>query len=313
NENDAGHFQSEDVSTSENGSFVANEDTANIFEGSDYLDHTQEDVIQDNNDVQNLERSSRTSVFPNKFNDLVVKSKVKYGLDKYVNYSHLIDLPVGRKAISSKWVWKIKYKFNGEVERYKARVVAKGDNQREGIDSDENFSLVVKIVTVRCLINLAVQSGWSLLQMDINNVFLYGDLNETVYMTLTPGYFPPNKTKVCKLNKSLYGKYCFELIDEFGLLAGKPSNLPMQPNYSLSGEASDTGPFMHNPLKSHMRTALKVIKYLKGSPSKGINVIKGYASGIDLKAYSDADWARCTDSRRSITGYCVFMCGYLVS
>ncbi|GJR54392.1 retrovirus-related pol polyprotein from transposon TNT 1-94 [Tanacetum coccineum] len=160
-----GHFQSEDVSTSENGSFVANEDTANIFEGSDYLDHTQEDVIQDNNDVQNLER----------------------------------------KAISSKWVWKIKYKFNGEVERYKARVVAKGDNQREGIDSDENFSLVVKIVTVRCLINLAVQSGWSLLQMDINNVFLYGDLNETVYMTLTPGYFPPNKTKVCKLNKSLYG------------------------------------------------------------------------------------------------------------
>nr|GEW80758.1 reverse transcriptase domain-containing protein [Tanacetum cinerariifolium] len=57
----------------------------------------------------------------------------------------------------------------------------------------------------------------------------------------------------------------------------------------------------------------KVIKYLKGSPSKGINVIKGSASSIDLKAYSDADWARCANIRRSITGYCVFMCGSLVS
>ncbi|GKF07524.1 ribonuclease H-like domain-containing protein, partial [Tanacetum coccineum] len=71
--------------------------------------------------------------------------------------------------------------------------------------------------------------------------------------------------------------------------------------------------FMHNPLKSHLKTALKVIRYLKGSPCKGINVIKGSASSIDLKAYSDADWARCANTRRSITGYCVFMCGSLVS
>ncbi|GJY87148.1 ribonuclease H-like domain-containing protein [Tanacetum coccineum] len=122
-------------------------------------------------------------------------------------------------------------------------------------------------------------------------------------------------------------KYCFELIDEFRLLAGKPSNLPMQPNISLTSKPSDTDPlldnvteyqkligkliyltttrpdiaytvsclsqFMHNPLKSHLKTALKVIRYLKGSLGKGINVIKGSASSIDLKAYSDAYWARC--------------------
>ncbi|GKF92706.1 ribonuclease H-like domain-containing protein, partial [Tanacetum coccineum] len=117
----------------------------------------------------------------------------------------IIDLPVGRKAIGSKWVWKIKYKSDGEIERYKARLVANGFNQREGIDFDKTFSPVVKIVTVRCLINLVVQSGWSLFQMNINNAFLYGDLEETVYMTLPPGYFPANETKVCKLNKSLYG------------------------------------------------------------------------------------------------------------
>ncbi|GJS02576.1 ribonuclease H-like domain-containing protein [Tanacetum coccineum] len=121
-------------------------------------------------------------------------------------------------------------------------------------------------------------------------------------------------------------KYCLELIDEFGLLVGKPSYIPMQPNISLTSEPSETGPslenvfeyqkligkliyltttrpdiaytvsclsqFIHSPLKSHLKTALKVIRYLKGSPDKGINVIKGSASGIDLKAYSDADWAR---------------------
>ncbi|GKB23181.1 putative RNA-directed DNA polymerase, partial [Tanacetum coccineum] len=180
----------------------------------------------------------------------------------------IVDLPVGRKAIGSKWVWKIKYKSDGEIERYKARLVASGFNQREGIDFDETFSPVVKIVTGRCLINLDVQSGWSLFQMDINNAFMYGDLEETVYMTLPPGYFPANETKVCKLNKSLYGlkqalrqwnakltvallendfvKYCLELIDEFGLFAGKPSNLPMQPNISLTCEPSDTDPLLEN-------------------------------------------------------------------
>ncbi|GJV41058.1 ribonuclease H-like domain-containing protein [Tanacetum coccineum] len=125
------------------------------------------------------------------------------------NTWEIVDLPVGRKTIGSKWVWKIKYKSNGEIESYKARLVSKGFNQREGIDFDETFSPVVKIVTIRCLINLAMQSGWSLFQMDINNAFLYGDLEETVYITLPPGYFLYNETKVCQLNKSLYGlKHC---------------------------------------------------------------------------------------------------------
>ncbi|GJR20011.1 ribonuclease H-like domain-containing protein [Tanacetum coccineum] len=305
NENDAGPSQDADASTSENESFAVDEDNKSSSEGNGLHDQSQDNVSQDNNGAQNLRR----------------------------------------KAIGSKWVWKIKYKSDGEIERYKARLVAKGFNQREGIDFDETFSLVVKIVTVRCLINLAVQSGWSLFQMDINNAFLYGDLEETVYMTLPPGYFLDNETKCSKSDYSLFTKsfgdvfiallvyvddiiitwnslteiekYCLELIDEFGLLAGKPSNLPMQPNISLISEPSDTDPllnnFMHNPLKSHLKTSLKVIRYLKGSPGKGINVIKRSASSIDLKAYSDADWARCADTKRSITGYCVFMCGSLVS
>lgn len=120
------------------------------------------------------------------------------------NTWELVDLPVGRKAIGCKWVFKIKYKSNGEIERYIARLVAKGYGQREGIDFDEKFSPVVKMVTVRCVLSVAVENSWPLYQLDINNAFLYGELNEEVYMSLPEGYYSQNETKVCRLIKSLY-------------------------------------------------------------------------------------------------------------
>ncbi|GKE61770.1 ribonuclease H-like domain-containing protein [Tanacetum coccineum] len=118
---------------------------------------------------------------------------------------NLDNKPLRRKAIGEKWVFKIKYKSNGELERYKARYVVKGYNQKEGIDFDETFSPVVKIVTVRCVINLAVQNNWTLYQLDINNAFLYGELYETVYMDLPEGFYSLDDKRVCKLKKSLYG------------------------------------------------------------------------------------------------------------
>ncbi|KAJ0878262.1 putative RNA-directed DNA polymerase [Helianthus annuus] len=117
----------------------------------------------------------------------------------------LVDLPNNRKPIGCKWIYKIKYKANGEIERYKARLVAKGYNQREGLDIGETFSRVVKMVTVRCILSLAVQNGWTLYQLDVNNAFLYGSISENVYMSLPKGYYSKSDTKVCKLVKSLYG------------------------------------------------------------------------------------------------------------
>ncbi|GJT37724.1 putative RNA-directed DNA polymerase [Tanacetum coccineum] len=413
-----------------------------------------------------VRRSERTSVFPRKYNDFVIDSKVKYGLENYFFEAskdqhwieamnnemdalyrndtwEIVELPFGRKAIGGKWVYKIKYKSSGDIDRYKARYVAKGYNQKEGIDFDETFSPVVKIVTVRCVINLAVQYDWSIFQLDVNNAFLYGDLDETVYMSLPEGFFNPRDNRVCRLKKSLYGlkqaprqwnakltqtliehgfiqsksdyslftksesgkfmvllvyvddiiitgnnvdeiekfkkylnskfmikdlgklkyfmgievidtdrglclsqrKYCLDLLSDFGLLACKPSATPLEQNLTITNEPSSTYPvldnvteyqkligkliylthtrpdisysvhclsqFMHKPLKSHLKIALKVLRYLKNNPGIGVHIVKKPKGS--LEAFVDADWAKCVVTRKSVTGFCIKLNGSLVS
>ena len=107
------------------------------------------------------------------------------------------------KGYSRKWVFKVKYKSNGNLERYKARLVAKGYNQKF-IDYKETFSPVVKISTIRCLIAVGANKKQPLGKLDVNSAFLHGDLNEQVYMQPVLQYIK-GREKVCKLRKSIYG------------------------------------------------------------------------------------------------------------
>lgn len=116
----------------------------------------------------------------------------------------LVEQPTGRKLIDNKWVFKVKRNSDGEVERYKARLVARGFSQRPGFDFSETYSPVAKMSTLRILLALANQEGWHVHQMDVTCAFLNGVLDEDIYMR-QPAGFERGNGLVCKLNKAIYG------------------------------------------------------------------------------------------------------------
>ncbi|KAK2459095.1 putative mitochondrial protein [Trifolium repens] len=351
----------------------------------------------------------------------------------------LVDKPLHVKPIGCRWVYKVKHHANGTVERYKARLVAKGYNQIEGLDYFDTYSPVAKLTTVRLVIALASIHHWFLHQLDVNNAFLHGDLQEDVYMTP-----PPNITakpnQVCKLVKSIYGlkqasrkwyekltslllshnykqaasdhsmftkqtastftillvyvddiilagnslsefvhiktvlhsafkikdlgllkyflglevahsstgiticqrKYCLDLLTDSGLGGCKPVSTPSDPSIKLYNDTSPpfedvsayrrlvgrllylntTRPditfitqqlsqFLSSPTHTHYTAALRVLRYLKGCPGRGLFFAR--SSSLHLQGFSDADWAGCKDSRRSISGQCFFLGQSLIS
>ncbi|KAJ9561371.1 hypothetical protein OSB04_006531 [Centaurea solstitialis] len=352
----------------------------------------------------------------------------------------LTNLPSGKKTVGSKWLFTIKYNSDGSVNRHKARLVAKGYTQTHGIDYQETFAPVAKLNTVRVLLSLAANLDWPLMQLDVKNAFLNGELSEEVYMDFPPGFENP-EGKVCRLKKSLYGlkqsprawfsrftqavtsrgysqgqtdhtmffkhskngkiailivyvddiimtgddldeinklkaylslefemkdlgalkyflgmevarnqegisvsqrKYVLDLLTETGMMGCRPANTPMEFNKKLGtkddGAAVDreryqrlvgkliylshTRPdisfvvsvisqFMHSPKERHLEAVYRVLRYLKGTPGKGLHFKKGENRCIEV--FTDADYAGAANDGRSTSGYLSYVWGNLVT
>lgn len=123
----------------------------------------------------------------------------------------ITTLPPGRKAIGCRWVYKTKYKADGSIERKKARLVIQGCNQKQGVEYTHTYAPVAKMSTIRALLAVAAMCQWHTCQMDVQNAFLHGDLNEDIYMQIPLGYNEvedPRRQRelvnlVCKLKKGL--------------------------------------------------------------------------------------------------------------
>lgn len=118
----------------------------------------------------------------------------------------LIELSKGAKIIGAKWVYKTKLNELGEVDKHKARLVAKEYAQEYGVDYEEVYAPVARMDTVRMILELATQRRWCVFQLDVKSTFLHGKLTENVYVEQPRGYEIKNEEhKVYKFNKALYG------------------------------------------------------------------------------------------------------------
>jgi hypothetical protein len=93
----------------------------------------------------------------------------------------LVPLPSRKKLVKFKWVYRTKSAVDGQIRRYKSRLVAKGFQQVHGIDYDETFAPVVKMDSIQLSLSIAVAKGWEVHHMDVNNAFLHSDLSEEIY------------------------------------------------------------------------------------------------------------------------------------
>lgn len=118
----------------------------------------------------------------------------------------LVERTPDMNPISTKWIFRIKYKKDGTVERFKTRLVTRGFQQTAGVDFFDTFSPVIKPTTLRVMFSITITKQRSIQQVDINNAFLHGSLKETVFIDQPEGFQDSSKPGlVCKLHKAVYG------------------------------------------------------------------------------------------------------------
>ncbi|GKB26565.1 putative ribonuclease H-like domain-containing protein [Tanacetum coccineum] len=248
----------------------------------------------------------------------------------------LVDLPYGKKAIGTKWVYRNKKDERGVVVRNKARLVAQGHRQEEGIDYDEVFAPVARIEAIRIFLAFASYMGFIVYQMDVKSAFLYGKIDEEVYVSQPPGFLDPKyPQKVYKVVKALYGLHqapraWYATLSTFLLKNGYrrgtidktlfikkdkhdiilTASTPIEDSKPLvkDEEASDVDVHLY-------RSMIGSLMYLTASRPDIMFAVCACSrvSSFDLESYSDSDYAGANLDRKSTTGGCQFLGRRLIS
>ncbi|GJX00074.1 putative ribonuclease H-like domain-containing protein [Tanacetum coccineum] len=258
----------------------------------------------------------------------------------------LVDLPYEKKAIGAKWVYRNKKDERGVVVRNKARLVAQGHRQEEGIDNDEVFAPMVRIEAIRIFLAFASYMEFIVYQMDVKSAFLYGTIDEEVYVSQPPGFVDPKYPKKIKQKEDgifiSQDKYVAEILKKFDFASVKTASTPIETQKPLVKveEAADVDVHLFRSMigslmylttsrpdimfavcacsrfqvtlkTSHLNVVKRIFRYLKGKPKLGLWYPK--VSLFDLEAYSDSDYARANLDRKSTTGGCQFLGRRLIS
>jgi hypothetical protein len=118
----------------------------------------------------------------------------------------VVPRPEGKSVVTSKWLYKLKHAADGSIEKYKARFMAQGFSQVEGVDYDETFAPVAGYTSIKVVISIAAEMGWKIHQMDVKTTFLNGLIEEEVYIEQPLGFeVHGRESHVCRLKKALYG------------------------------------------------------------------------------------------------------------
>ncbi|GJU38390.1 copia protein [Tanacetum coccineum] len=208
----------------------------------------------------------------------------------------------------------------GTIIKNKARLVAQGYRQEEGVDYDEVFAPVARIEAIRLFLAFASFMGFLVYQMDVKSAFLYGNITEEVYVKQPPGFEDPaHPNKVYRVVKALYGlhqapracqdKYVKDILNKFDFRTIKPASTPIEAHKSLGkdeeGEDVDSLP------KVSLYTLSKESVVSKHQPNLGLWYPKD--SPFHLEAFSDSDYAGDNHDRRSTSGGCQYLGRRLVS
>ncbi|GJY59315.1 putative ribonuclease H-like domain-containing protein [Tanacetum coccineum] len=205
----------------------------------------------------------------------------------------LVDLPYDMRAIRTKWVYRNKKDERGIVTRNKARLVAQGYTQAEGIDYDEVFALVVRIEAIRLFLAYASFKDFIVYQMDMKSAFMYGKIEEEVYVCQPPGLEDPKfLDRVYKVEKALYG-----LHQAYGSTSSSYSiGIPEIPNSELTFFPLG----QQVTIRKDADVDFSIRSKTMSTPKLGLWYPKD--SPFDLEAYTDSDYVGASLDWKSTTG-----------